>query len=368
MQDVNRKNSEKKPLRILHLTDHLESGGAELLLLKSIEGFKKAFSLIQHYVMGIYTGGLLEKDFSKISNCSVLGFENGIVGFLKIIKLRKFILKNKINIVHTHLFYSMIIARFAIPKSVKLISTYHSPIYLRSNVFYSKLHLLIDRLTLRKKHILIFVSEAVRKNVTEVLNIKKNKNYVIPNFCDKRFHPTYQFNATSSLKLVSVGNLKVEKNYSLAIEALGILNNPAISLDIYGEGYDRKNLEELIKKYNLQNYVSLKGSEKITSELHANYDAFIMTSRFEGMPLALLEALASGMPAILNNLPELHESAESAGIYFDTHSSQSLAELLEKITNEKLLLKKLSEQALLVSKKYTIENYISQLEKLYYEN
>ena len=349
-------------MKLLHITDNLGSGGAELLLLQSIEKWIHTNPTIQHHVIATYKGGALEKDFSAVTNYSILKFKKGI---LTIFKLRKFIRKNKIDVVHSHLFYSMIIARLAIPKSVKLISTYHSPIYLRSNMFYSKFHLLIDRLTLRKKHILIFVSEAVRKNVAEVLNIKKNKNYVIPNFCDKRFHPTYQFNTTPSLKLISVGNLKTEKNYLLAIEALGILNNPAISLDIYGEGYDRKNLEELIKKYNLGKNVFLKGSAKISSELHANYDAFLMTSQFEGMPLALIEALTSGLPVILNNLPELHETAENAGIYFNTHSAQSLAELLKKIIHEKLILKKLSEQALIISKKYTIENYTSQLEKLY---
>lgn len=353
-------------MKVLHIINSLEIGGAELLLIQSIQELIDTTPSIQHHVMALYSGGPLEKDFYALSGCSILGFKKNVVGLYKIFQLRKFIIKNKVDIVHTHLFDSMIVARLAVPKSVRLFSTYHSALYDKSNIFYSKKHLFIDRLTFKKRHILLFVSNTVKENIVKALRIGYKRKYVLENFCDKRFYKIYQFKSTETLKLIAVGNLKIEKNYELAVEALGLINNPAISLDIYGEGYNREKLQQLIVKYNLQNNIFLKGNKKITSEIHFQYDAFLMTSYAEGMPVALLEALTSGLPAILNNIPELHESAETAGIYFDRNSSAGLVKVLEKVIKEKNSLKHLSEEAIWISKKYSITNHVQRLKELYH--
>lgn len=74
--------------------------------------------------------------------------------------------------------------------------------------------------------------------------------------------------------------------------------HPKYKLDIYGEGNKREELNNLIIKNNLEDKVSLRGnSDKIFNELQ-NSDIFVLTSDYEGMPNALIEAMAMGLPVI----------------------------------------------------------------------
>jgi Glycosyltransferase len=104
----------------------------------------------------------------------------------------------------------------------------------------------------------------------------------------------------NSHKLVSVGRLTYQKNFSMLIdiakEVLG--NNPDWSWDIYGEGELRNELEEKIRAYNLEGRLRLKGQVNNLYELYNDYSMLIMTSLYEGFPMTLLEAMACGLPLI----------------------------------------------------------------------
>lgn len=105
--------------------------------------------------------------------------------------------------------------------------------------------------------------------------------------------------------LVSVGRIHEQKNQLFQIEAINILvkKYPNIQLYIYGQGNNSYSimLENKIKEYNLNENVFLCGNKKNIELEITKYDIYIMTSKYEGMPNALMEAMAIGLPCVSSN-------------------------------------------------------------------
>jgi glycosyltransferase involved in cell wall biosynthesis len=144
---------------------------------------------------------------------------------------------------------------------------------------------------------------AKKYNVLVVLT-KEDNNYwklknsvVIPNFI------TGNINSVSELKgkiAVSVGRLEVQKGYDILIDIWNKVHNqfPDWSLFIYGEGNERKKLENKIKDLHLNDSIFLKGIERDIENSYKNASIFLSSSRYEGMPLVMLEAMSTGLPVI----------------------------------------------------------------------
>ena len=102
--------------------------------------------------------------------------------------------------------------------------------------------------------------------------------------------------------IISVGELNENKNHRVIIEAISRLKNPQIKYIICGQGKLHKELQELIKKKKLEKQVRLLGfREDIKELLHAS-DVFAFPSKREGLGLAAIEAMASGLPLITSNI------------------------------------------------------------------
>lgn len=104
---------------------------------------------------------------------------------------------------------------------------------------------------------------------------------------------------------VSVGRLTDQKNFNLLIEAFNSFykEHKDYRLVIYGEGPNRKKLEDLIFKLNLSKCVSLPGTNKEWHKVAINSSAFILSSNYEGMPNCLEEALCLGCKCIATDCP-----------------------------------------------------------------
>ncbi len=106
-------------------------------------------------------------------------------------------------------------------------------------------------------------------------------------------------------RIVAVGRLNKQKNFPMLIDAFSgfVGTHPEYVLEIYGEGL----LEEKIKSYicskNLDGKVLLKGFCRDVHERTNSAQMFVMSSDFEGMPNALLEAMAQGLPCISTDCP-----------------------------------------------------------------
>lgn len=101
-------------------------------------------------------------------------------------------------------------------------------------------------------------------------------------------------------RIVSVGRLMPQKNQIMLLEAFAKVREqfPEYTLTIYGEGPFRNTLEENITRLGLEDCVSLPGSVKDVHDRIASAELFVMSSNYEGMPNALIEAMCLGLPVI----------------------------------------------------------------------
>ena len=106
-------------------------------------------------------------------------------------------------------------------------------------------------------------------------------------------------------KIVSVGRLAKQKNFKLLIDAFSALPDrySEYKLVIYGDGPERGELSRRVEEKGLSGRVSMPGTSEHVHQDIANATLFVMSSDFEGMPNALMEAMALGLPCISTDCP-----------------------------------------------------------------
>lgn len=132
----------------------------------------------------------------------------------------------------------------------------------------------------------------------------QNKATVIPNPIKVENMPK-PYEGERKKRIVSAGRLVPQKNHELLITAFNIIvkQYPDYTLTIYGNGSERNKLERLIDSLNLRNYVYLPGAKNDIFNEILDAEIFVLSSDFEGMPNALIEAMALGIPVVSTDCP-----------------------------------------------------------------
>lgn len=107
------------------------------------------------------------------------------------------------------------------------------------------------------------------------------------------------------VRILAVGRLHEQKGFDLLIEAFGqvLLSVPNSELTIVGEGQERLNLIELCKAHAPSGKVHMPGAVRNIEQYYASAHIFVLSSRYEGFPNVLLEAMAFGVPSIAFDCP-----------------------------------------------------------------
>ena len=168
-------------------------------------------------------------------------------------------------------------------------------------------------------------------------------------------------NNTNIINIAMVGALHPQKNYLNMFKALSLLDNSIkeqISVSIAGEGKKeyKDELLSYIKKYNLQNIVHFIGVTSNIPQFLYDADLFIMSSDWEGLPIALTEAAISGLPCIVTDAGGCSEIIDRSknGVVVDISDSQGLANELLKVVNNKSLIEQWSKNAIDNAEQYSI--------------
>ena len=174
----------------------------------------------------------------------------------------------------------------------------------------------------------------------------KKRSKIILNPIKEVFYQTEYSDVYSGI--VSVGRLSPQKNHELLIRAFARIADsyPDEKLYIYGEGSLRKELQDLIVKLELQNRVFLPGSVMDVNVKLSQAKIFVLSSDYEGMPNALLEAMAVGVPVISTDCPcggpRTVIENENQGLLVQVGDVEKMADALEKLLNDSYLRKQMS--------------------------
>lgn len=140
----------------------------------------------------------------------------------------------------------------------------------------------------------VFQTEAARGCYGD--NVKSST--IIPNAVNKDFINLTPFSGDRRKAIINIGRLEDQKNQALLIEAFAAADLKDYTLEIYGDGPLKTDLQNLITDLGLKEKVFLKGHVPNVKEYIADASIFVLSSDYEGIPNVLLEAMALGLPSI----------------------------------------------------------------------
>jgi len=207
-----------------------------------------------------------------------------------------------------------------------------------------------------------------KKKLITIHNGIKEINFLSKEEALEKLIPNTQ-HPTPNIVIGTIANLYKTKGLKYLIESIKILLtlNSKILTIIIGEGPERKNLENLINKYNLKNNIILAGNIKNAATLLKAFDIYVCSSIKEGLSYTLIEAMRAGLPIIATNVGGNSELIKDnkTGILIKSKNQEDLAKNINKLINNKNLQKKISEEGKLVSINFRIEKMLRETKKIY---
>lgn len=190
---------------------------------------------------------------------------------------------------------------------------------------------------------------------------------VIPNSLP--FYPNIPGTLTAR-RAICVGRLEWEKGIDRLIDVWQRVHtkHPDWILDIYGEGTLREQLQNEIIAQNSETYIHLKGTcSNITTE-YLNSSILILTSRYEGFPMVLLEAMACGIPCIAYNCPFGPQSIitnAQDGFLIDENDKDKMIEKISYLIENEQIRKEIGKNARKSIQKYSQKNIMKKWNDLF---
>jgi glycosyltransferase involved in cell wall biosynthesis len=345
-------------MRVLHVISSAAAGGAEIyvrdLSLEMVKAKHQVFILFLDRASEAGRDGEFEADFMK--QLDDHGIEYDFIGssarkrpWLGIQKMHKVVSRFSPEIVHCHLYYAVIFSLFL--KDAKVVYTHHNIKLGVNELLYKILDLKVARyigICLACKTLLEKVS---RKKVVRI------DNGVSPDRIHKKQRGVEQASA-EVVNLLSVGRLSEQKNLSLLVSSLAELEGHKYRLKIAGEGVLREKLERLVLEKGISKNVEFLGNVSHVDELLLDADVFVMSSAWEGLPIAQIEATLSGLPVIVTNVGGCSEIVHKVcnGIVVDELTEKNYAYALEIMISNVNLRQVFSHNALTYSDDYLIQS------------
>ena len=220
-----------------------------------------------------------------------------------------------------------------------------------------------DKIYKRFLQIITLTKEDCDKYKRRLTNVR-----VIPNISP--FSTIKKANLMSK-RIISVGRLTHQKGYDYLLESIKLMkdNLDGWTFHVYGDGELREQLEKHAKQLRIDNVITFEGfSDNIEKEMLSS-SIYVLSSRFEGLPLVLLEAMSCGLPIVSFDCPEGPKSliGNGAGILVKPESPQDLANALQKLINSYSLRETLSLRSHERSKKYSKASVIALWDNLFHD-
>ena len=164
----------------------------------------------------------------------------------------------------------------------------------------------------------------------------------------------------TSKRIIAVGRLHPQKGFDLLLRAVKdlFIQYPDWSLDIYGEGDDYLKLSQEVTNLELQNFVHFKGYVNNVREEMLKSSIYVLSSRYDGLPMVLLEAMSCGLAIVAFKCPEGPEEmlAPDAGYLVEPEDIEGLRKALSKVMFDCSLRDNLARKAQQRALMYSSEN------------
>ncbi|WP_298787242.1 glycosyltransferase [uncultured Campylobacter sp.] len=288
----------------------------------------------------------------------------------KLLGLNKFIKDNDIEIVHSHGKGAGIYSRMLkiLNPRLKIVHTLHG-VHIGEYGFLKKsVYIFLERFLTLFTDKFINVSNSENSLCLKLRLFKKSKCEIVYNGIKallKDDHAKIKFNLSEKRVVTTISRFDYQKNMSLAYEiAQNFKDNSDIVFLWLGDGDDRTKFESMAQKDGV-NIIFTGFTDEIPAYLSAT-DIYLSTSRWEGLPYALIEAQSLGIPIVATNVVGNNEVVENGKSGFLFESAQQARRDIEILLNDEKIYGKMRSEVLLNFKdKFDIGIAIRKVEKIY---
>lgn len=359
-------------MKVLHIIDSLGLGGAQTV----VKGIFEA----QRDNDDIYLFALRQREITtEIGHPNVSIFPSkSKYSLAPLFELKNIVEKNKIDVLHCHLFrsnvFGYLLKRIWFP-NINLIIHEHGGIGVREKGYSLSLRLMNDKVD---KY--IAVSKSISKSLVDYSNITSDKISVLYNFVNLEKYSQNNIKNEQREQRTKfgfheydfvvgfAGRLVARKGWQDFLKAAYLLKNQKnIKFAIAGEGEDKQQMLLLIKKLQLQDSVKYLGHVSNMVEFYSKLDCFVMPSHVEPMGLTQLEAQAMGVPVLASNVEGLREVVNDKAdcLLFEKGISEDLVKKIKLLVSSLELRQKLIEGGRENVKKYDLGEYVRKLDFVY---
>lgn len=372
-------------LKILHIIPNLGKGGAERLVLDICHQLNKydgisasifCFSSINDYQeygneldIAIINAGISLSLYKK-NNCRTE-------------ELRRAIEKLKPDIIHSHLFVAEIVSRSVLYPDARWFSHCHDNMVQFENFSWKTL---FSKQKLTNFYEKKYLMRCYKKNGgTRFIAISNDaKKYfektaslypvtMLHNAIDyRRFYRAREYrNDSSKIRLVNTGSFVDKKNQKFLIEVAKVLSDKNIDFELHflGDGDNRAVLEEKALALQLSDCVFFHGNIHNVEEILWNSDIYLHSATYEPLGLALIEAMAAGLPVITldgRGNRDLIEQGKNGYMLFEQNAEEFTLKINE-LWKDKTKYREISRYAQEFAGKFDIKEYVDKLLTLYRE-
>lgn len=359
-------------MKILHVISAPAAGGAEVL----VKDLAVCLSASGHDVhIGFVThanneAGSREIERSFLGELDTAGIPYFFVGrasryapLAGAVRVRRYVRENRIDVYHAHLFYGVVFGAFLrIPR-----------VYTHHNIR-MRLNRSMFRLVCRFTDQLVAISDTCADQLEaysgqEVETIFNGTD--LRKFADKAVARRY---GNETIDCIAVGRICEQKNFPMMVEALARLPSEVLArvrLSIVGGGAaaDVSELEQCIDEFGLHETVRLAGLRDDVPDLLRDSDLFLMSSVYEGLPIALIEATAAGLPALVTDVGGCKEIIDACqnGVSVAAGDTDAFARAIYHLVVNPDLMTTYSGNAIQNAGKFSIEQSCRDHASLYSE-
>ncbi|MEP0356781.1 glycosyltransferase [Paraglaciecola sp.] len=339
--------------KIIHITNDLQRlGGVQRLLVDLMTLQKDDFKFEV-----ILTRG--ENEYTEeLDKLGISVFHKRDIGLFGVIKRL-----NNADLVHAHLFPSIYIALLT---KTPIVATEHNPHYRRRDLLFVKT---LESILFRKYRKTACISEGVESALLRDLNWPQDKTQVICNGIDlSRFSNKVKAppSHNNSIKIGMVGRLHPQKDIDTLINSLKLLNTFNCELHIAGDGELRHQLQNTAKSIGLEDKVHFYGQVNDIPAFLDSLDLYVQSSNWEGFGLAVVEAMAAGLPCFATNVDGLNNVIDSKYL-FEVGDKEQLAAKISKILESNQLYTNMSQYSVEQAKMFSIGRAATMYRSLYNE-
>ncbi len=314
-------------MRILHVITTIERGGAENQLLVLVrEQIRQNLEVEIIYLKG---ENELENDFrilgAVVKNASTS--KNLAYQFLALYRNTR----DASLVVHAHLPRAELLVALTKPKATFVISRHNAePFFPGAPGWISKK---LSRFVSRRASRIIAITQTVKDYLVESGEVPEQRQISVVHY---GYPQEVDINLRKSMsgKIGTLSRLVPQKDLPTLLRAFEIVlhDQNHLVLEIYGEGPERKNLENLSNELGIRSSVKLLGKTDRVETVMRDFDIFVLSSRYEGFGLVLLEAMSNKVPIISS---KSDAAVEVLGIdyplFFEIGDFESLANLILKV-------------------------------------